>query len=140
MARYIRWALIGLAAVLVVLLIFFIVQYQNLRQQEILTTRALHWSMVLEHHAPLAPSEAGIIRSWMTFDYINKLFALPTGYLQTQLQISDAHYPRLTISSYAKTENASTTAFLGEVENAVRNYVGSSTPSSTLISPTSSSI
>lgn len=131
MARYIRWTLIILGLLLIFLLIFFMVQYQAVRRQEALTARELHWSLLLEHHAPLPVSEGNIIRSWMTFDYINKLFGLPPGYLKTQFGISTtSSYPRLTISGYAKSESASTTMMLDEVQNAVQGYASSSASSS----------
>ena len=121
--RYIRYALIILAVILLILVVFLVANYLSLRRQQFISMRELHFSELLEHHAPLAVSSAEIIRSWMTFDYVNKLFALPPNYLQAQLQITNSHYPKLTISSYAKSENLNVATFLGEVETAIRNYV-----------------
>jgi hypothetical protein len=125
--KWIRYALIVLAGVLAALLIFLFFQYQSLRRQQVLGMHQLHAAFFLEHHAPLPVSDAGVIRSWMTFDYVNKLFALPPDYLKAQLHIVDSRYPRYTIS----------TAFLGQVQNAVRNYASSSKAvmTSTPVSP-----
>ena len=37
------------------------------------------------NHGPLPATSADLIRSWMTFDYINTLFNLPANYLQKTL-------------------------------------------------------
>lgn len=110
--RYIRYALIVLALILLALVVFVAVEYHSLRQQQIIDAH-MRLSQFLTRHAPFGPSDADIIRSWMTFDYVDKIFALPPDYLKTRLQITDTHYPKLTIG----------TTLLGEVVNAVREYV-----------------
>ena len=125
--RHIYYALIALGAVLVVLFVFFVGQYRALRHTQILEAHEARLSAILSHHVPLPTSEANTIHSWMTFDYVDKLFALPSNYLETQLSINNSHYPRLTISSYATAEHIDQTTFLVSVENAVRGYA-SSTP------------
>jgi hypothetical protein len=129
MEKRIRYALIIFAAILVVLLIVLFLQYQALRRQQLIDTHQLRSTLFLEHHAPLPTSDATIIRPWMTFDYLNKLFALSPNYLKTQLNISASSYPRLTISGYASAAHLDATTFLIEVEHAVRDYASSSTPS-----------
>lgn len=74
-------------------------------------------------HGNLAASDSNLIRSWMTFDYINTIFKLPPDYLKGQLSISDPHYPRVSISSYAKNNSLNESAFLGEIQQTVRGYV-----------------
>ncbi len=41
------------------------------------------------------------IRPWMTFDYINVVFKLPTDYLQNKLNITDYRYPNIRVDRYA---------------------------------------
>jgi hypothetical protein len=66
----------------------------------------------------------------MTFDYINRAFALPEQYLQASLNISDSRYPRLTIAEYAQDAKASPVATLMSVQEAISSYYSaSSTPS-----------
>jgi hypothetical protein len=126
--KYLRWILIGLAALLVILLVSLFAQYESLRQAEIISAHEFQRSQILERHAPLAPSEASVVRLWMTFDYVNKIFALPPDYLKTQLNVSDSHYPRLTIGEYAESVKVDQTTALTQVQNAVRNYTTSSIP------------
>ncbi len=128
--KWIRYALIVLAVLLVVLLIILFWQYQALRRQQWLDSRELHSALFLEHHAPLPVSEAGVIRPWMTFDYLDKLFALPPEYLKARLGITASNYPWLTLSSYATEQHLDAATFLNEVENAVLGYPSSSTPTS----------
>ena len=129
--RFIRSILIVLAVVLLILVVLLIANYLSLRRQQLINLRELHFSELLDHHTPLPVSSAGIIRSWMTFDYVNKLFALPPAYLQARLQITDSHYPRLTISGYAKSKNFDAAIFLSQVENAIQNYTAPTNASST---------
>jgi hypothetical protein len=135
LARYIRYALIVLGGVLLLLFIFLIVQYRTLRYEQVLNAREVR-SAVLQHHAPLSASDADDIRSWMTFDYINKVFAMPPSYLENQLQIVDPRYPRLSLSSYAKSKNIASADFLIEVESAIREYVPPQNSSGTASSTT----
>jgi hypothetical protein len=72
----------------------------------------------------------------MTFDYIDRAFALPAQYLQSSLNITDSRYPRLTIAEYAQDAKTSQSATLMSVQNAIRSYYlassaqpASSTPS-----------
>jgi len=62
------------------------------------------------------------IESWMTFDYVDKVFGLPESYLKESLAISDARYPRMTIHSYVKKMNLPESEFLAFVRNAVASY------------------
>jgi hypothetical protein len=66
---------------------------------------------------PVADSD--LIRSWMTFDYINQLFGLPANYLKTGLKISDSRYPNLALSEYSESLSTSSAAFLNTVRQAV---------------------
>jgi heme/copper-type cytochrome/quinol oxidase subunit 2 len=128
--RAVAYAVVILGCILVVLFVSLYLQYRALRQEQILNFHAWR-SVLLERHAPLKPALASDVRVWMTFDYINKLFGLPPDYLRQQLQITNLHYPRLSLSSYAKTEATSTLSVLTEVETAIRNYVPSPSSSTT---------
>jgi hypothetical protein len=120
--KYLRWILSGLIAILVILLVFLFVQYQSLRRAQIISDHEFLRSQILERHAPLPPSEASVVRSWMTFDYINKIFGLPSDYLKTQLTISDLRYPRLTVATYAGSVGIDQATMLNNIENAIHNY------------------
>jgi hypothetical protein len=118
-----KYTIIGLIIVLVVLFVFLGYAYRGLRRAQVLQARASWLSALLHRHGPLGTGDAGVIRPWMTFDYIDRLFALPPQYLKAQLSISDARYPRLTVGAYANETHASSTAFLTAVQASVGQYV-----------------
>ena len=129
--RYIRYTLIIFAAILIALVVFFVAEYESLRRAQIIDAHHFEISQLLAHHTPLAPSEASaVVRSWMTFEYLNKIFALPPEYLQQQLQIKSASYPRVTISSFAKSANVDSAAMLDQVDRAIESYTATSTATS----------
>lgn len=135
--RYIRYVLITLGVILIILFVFLVVQYRVLRDEQILNDRALR-SAALERHAPLPPDEASVIRSWMTFDYVNRIFGLPSDYLRSRLDITDSRYPRLSIGSYAKTAGVDVTTLLNNLEAAISFYVSPVIVTSTPIGATKS--
>jgi hypothetical protein len=120
--RWLRLALVMLAGVLAVLLLFLFVQYQSLREQQIISSRELRWSLFLKNHAPLSPDSTSVIRTWMTFDYVNRLFGLPPDYLKAAMDITDPRYPRVTLSNYAKEMKVSVTSTLEMVQSTVSKY------------------
>jgi hypothetical protein len=67
------------------------------------------------------------ISSWMTFDYINKVFKLPPAYLKQALQINDAKYPVLTIGQYAKKTKNNISLLITNTQSAVKTYLASET-------------
>ena len=71
--------------------------------------------------APLA--EAELIQSWMTFDYINRVFSLPSDYLKGGLDITNSSYPKITIRKVADGRHALPESYLEEVKDAVRRYL-----------------
>jgi hypothetical protein len=107
--------------VLVGLCILLVREYHHLRRLDYV---AAHRSLfeALRAHSTVQASDADVVASWMTFDYVNHLFALPPNYLQTQLAITDSRYPRLTIAEYADELRLGQSAFLTHVQDAVRAY------------------
>ena len=82
----------------------------------------------------LGPRPTAMIRisqTWMTFDYIDRLFSLPPHYLQTTLSITDNRYPRLTLSEYASDNYLTNAMFLAEVQSAIRVYFDNKAPATT---------
>ncbi len=120
---YIKYALIFLGIVFVVLFFFLSRGIIHLKRAEIINAREIHFSNFLKsHRGPLTVNDVGIIASWMTFDYINKLFAVPPAYLKTDLAISDSQYPQISLSSYARKNKINTVTFVNEVQSAVQQY------------------
>jgi hypothetical protein len=62
------------------------------------------------------------IQSWMTFDYLNKVFMLPPEYLQKELAITDNFYPRITIRKAAAEAMTNQTLYLKHLQDLIENY------------------
>jgi hypothetical protein len=120
---------IAIGLLIIVLILFGIIlwrQYSHGRgahMPSFLTTLNLR-----RHSGPLPVSSATSIQSWMTFDYVNYLFALPPNYLQTALGITAATYPRLSIDHYAVLSNTTADNALANVKRAIENYNATSSP------------
>jgi hypothetical protein len=69
------------------------------------------------------PSE---IEPWMTFQYINFVFKLPSDYLMHSLAIMDPHYPNVQLARYAHTNGLSIVTFLETVRQKVASYTPAS--------------
>ena len=109
------------AIVLVALLMSLFQEYKHLSRLNYISARQ-SWLSALRAHSPAGINEVSSIQAWMTFDYVNHLFVIPADYLKTNLSIVDSRYPRLTISQYAKDNNANRLTILTSVQNAVRAY------------------
>jgi hypothetical protein len=109
--------LIVLGVLLVILFIFLVRNYLSLRRANLINRRELSLSAFVQKHGALNASEVGVIRPWMTFDYINRIFGFPKDYLKNQLQISDPRYPNITLGS---------SETVSEVQAAIVNYFNQS--------------
>jgi hypothetical protein len=70
-------------------------------------------------HGPLPAADADLIRPWMTFDYVNRLFGLPPEYLKVGLDITDKRYPDISFTEYSESSGTTSVSFLGSVRSAV---------------------
>jgi hypothetical protein len=129
--RFIDWIIAALGILLAILLFFLVRQYQTLRRGEIVSARESWLMNALKDHHHLTASDTDVIRSWMTFDYLNTLFDLSPGYLKNQLSISDPAYPKLTIGKFAKDIKQPASSTLMEVQSAVRQYLENLAPANT---------
>jgi hypothetical protein len=125
MRRYIKVTLIALGVVLVVLCVVLAVNYFSLRRANVINTRELSLSAFVQKHGPLTADETGVLRSWMTFAYINKLFALPPDFLKNTFGITDAHYPNITVSGYVGSRHLDAATFMISLETAIGDYLQS---------------
>lgn len=125
--RWLRAAIIALAIVLAVLVVFLFFQYRALRRENLLNARSWRWTPFLGSRAPLPVVDASAIRAWMTFGYVNHLFALPPAYLKAKLGIVDARYPNLTVSAYASEAGIAPDAALAAVQGAVQDLAAPTT-------------
>lgn len=125
------WFIAALGVLLAILLFFLVRQYQILRRESIISARESWLMNALKNHPHLTANDTGVIRSWMTFDYLNKLFNLPPDYLKTQLSVTDPAYPKLTIGTLAKDAGRQASSTLAEVQNDVRQYLSNPLPANT---------
>ena len=128
--KYLKYAIVALGVVLVTLAGLLVWNYLSLARAQLINARELRLSAMVRSHGPLTANDVGLIRPWMTFDYINTLFKVSPDYLKTQLSITDTSYPRLSISGYAKYEQTSSATVLDEVENSLAAYLASHAPTS----------
>ncbi len=70
------------------------------------------------------PDTVNDIQPWMPFSYVNFNFHLPSSYLQDTLHITDPRYPKVRIDSYAKSQGESTVQVTKQVQQAIRQYLG----------------
>lgn len=115
--KFLSWAvLILLVAILAISLYGMVYNFEFLKLRgEIRLERGIH-------RRPGPPPSADQIQNWMTFRYINMLFNLPSDYLRTNLNISNNHYPNLTISSWAAQAKVNSTDALAKTIAAVKAY------------------
>lgn len=125
---YIKYTLVILGIIFIVLLFFMAREIRHLNHSEIISAREIHISNILKSHGPLTESDIGIVASWMTFDYVNKLFAIPPTYLETTFEISNSRYPQISLSGYARSKGVSSAFVVGKVESALHNYLSQTKP------------
>jgi hypothetical protein len=121
--QYIKYAIVFLAIVIVVLSVFFFRQYVALRRANIISARESWLSTAIKNHGHATVNDVDFVRSWMTFDYLDKLFNLPPDYLKTRFSIMDNRYPKLSISEYAGSSHLNKNMVTSEIIGAIRDYL-----------------
>lgn len=116
---YLVIVLITLGVLLVILVAFLVSEYRTLRRENLINIHRAHFAELYEQHIPLPVSDAGIVRSWMTFAYVNKVFAIPSSTMKTDLMIIDPHYPNISISTWAKEANINSASATVEVQQTI---------------------
>ena len=111
----------GVLATLLVLLLALFVRQVAIMRPSLISLSPRSWHLSVRSRRPLTASDAASIQSWMTFDYLNKVFALPPEFLKTTFGITDPRYPRLSLAHYAETKGVSAANFTDAVKNAIRN-------------------
>jgi len=122
-SRPLKIAIAVLVAILVILCFFLVRAYFALRREHLVNIRELSLSAFVARHGPLTAADVGVIRPWMTFDYVNHAFGLPADFLKTTFGIADPGYPKLTLSRYAAEEGFSQAEFVNAVQTAVAEHL-----------------
>lgn len=74
----------------------------------------------IDRHRPLNTQDLSYVSSWMTFDYLNKVFNLPFPYLKDSLSLNDKKYPFITIKQYADKNNLDINIFTEKIKDSIR--------------------
>lgn len=122
---YLKAALAVAALVLLALSIRFVGEYRVV-QQEVRAPGHQAWIMSPHARGPLGESDIDSVQIWMTFEYLDRVFHVPPAYFQSSLGITDARYPRLTITEYAEAVHVDRAAALLHVRDAIRAYIANS--------------
>lgn len=125
------WLAYTAIAILSLRLILLVVDLSN-QEEYVADWQALHGRGVrtsgLRLHRTMTTADVVLIQSWMTFDYIARVFQMPVARLQIALQIDDANFSRMTIGKYAKINGLDAFDVTQRVITAVREYLlGNST-------------
>ena len=120
-----KWLPILACILLVGLVVLLFREYQRIQNLDyILAQKTSKLSLLRALHAKKGPAtqeDIASVQTWMTFDYINHLFALPSTYLQTKLSLSDVHYPHMTLSQYAREHHLIKTTLLTQVRTVLHD-------------------
>ena len=119
---------LGVAIVAVVILsVLFFRQYKHIRRLDYISLHRQSFFRSLHGSGPLTAADASSTQIWMTFNYIDRAFSLPSTYLQNNLAVSDSRYPNMTVEEYAKDTGLSTAMALVKVQSAIVAYFATST-------------
>lgn len=119
--KYFKIVLLFILLLLAILVIFVIKEYRYTRRLDYMKARESLFQ-ALHGPKPITVNDVASIQTWMTFDYINHLFSLPTDYLKNSLSITDARYPKLTIARYSSLKNSSPITSLVEIQDSIKTY------------------
>ncbi len=124
---YLKTTIAIIAAALLLFVIVLGYDYLRLRREHRLSAyQSLFFA--LHTRTPATADEVASLQTWMTFDYIDHVFALPPSFLQSTLRITDNNYPHITIAHYARDADLSSSAALSAVQSAIRTRLSTSTP------------
>lgn len=116
--------LFGICVSLGIILIAMVILMRSGKQEH--KPRSFKNPFQTHRRKPVSSNDVRYITSWMTFDYITKVFNLPDIYLKESLAVDDARYPFLTLSDYSKKINTSDGIFVDLVKKSVVIYITSS--------------
>ena len=119
MNKYIKW-LIFIFIILIIAVLIFYVSFSHRPSYIYRPVRRFFSNHV---HRSINANDVNTVQSWMTFDYINKVFKIPSDYLKNTLVISDSSYPNETIGHYARSKKEKSSVVLTQVQEALHNYL-----------------
>jgi hypothetical protein len=119
-----RWSpkqkvLLGLLAMLLLIVLWLFVQSLRYAIHTIHHRSELYRAQQLRSAHALAPED---VQTWMTFDYVNRVFGLPKEYLQQNLAIEEKGYPSIQIGRYAKQQHLDKEQLLSSIRNLISKW------------------
>ena len=122
--KYVKIIIVFLLLALFSLCFLFYREYNYLRKiDDINSYKGL--IETLRNKKSLSGTDADIVQSWMTFNYLNIIFHIPPNYFKNFLVIADSRYPNLSVGKYAKSVNLSTNILITSVKEAITDYFNS---------------
>ena len=119
MNKYIKW----LVTIFIILIIAGVIFYISFSHRPSYIYRPVRRFFSNHVNRPINVNDINTVQSWMTFDYINKVFKLPSDYLKNILGVSDSSYPYETIGHYARSKKEKFSVVLTQVQEALHNYL-----------------
>lgn len=114
---------IVLVAIIILSGLYSLTSYNRIKNRSLIATyRNKINTLLSQNHSSLSAKDTNMIDTWMTFGYINMIFKLPPDYLKTNLNISDSHYPNLSLTKYIKSNKLDRNTFLAQVRSVVTDY------------------
>lgn len=111
--------LLGLLAMLFVLLVGLL--WREYRTVAPVPPRPkVEW--VGERGHDLLSEPTDVLRPWMTFEYVARIFALPPQFLRDSLGITDTRYPKLSIAAYARRTGMTPDAAIARIAAVIAAY------------------
>ncbi len=121
-----HWSIITIGILLVLLVLetrFFISSFHADYAQGVLRPDYHH-----HQRLPLVTSvgqstpAVNVIQPWMTFDYVNVVYNVPSSYLKNILGINNPKYPNIRIDRYAKAVNMNQALLLQTIRQYISSY------------------
>ncbi len=119
-----------LVAVLIALCVLSVKDFRQLRRTAFFGARMNTLAAIRSRHGHMTTADVDLIQTWMTFDYLNAVFMLPPDYLRESLHITDARYPFLTLTKFARGAGVDQNTVLARTQDEVRQWLASTTPRS----------
>lgn len=66
--------------------------------------------------------DIGKIAGWMTFEYLNRSFNLPSDYLKMDVAVTSTSYPNVSLIKEATLRGQDLTIFLDDVKKSIKKY------------------
>ena len=127
MRSYLHKNIIIIVLILSIIILAFSVFFSFKKALKSSNVRFINHGKVLKYSATnFKTTDVYLIEPWMTFDYINHIFGLPKDYLSSNLQISNKHYPNLSINKYAREKKTTGYSEVTEIRNVILLYFSKS--------------